>query len=120
MENIGKRIKSLRIGRGYSLRKLGDKINIAFTHLSNIENGIKLPTLETVYAIADYFDVSPSSLIDPELTDGEKNFMKDLELTDEELIDKYNLTIDGKAPTATELKMMISMIRSFRETTKGD
>ena len=39
LEKIGKRLKEIRLEQKYSLRELGDKVDMAFSSLSNYENG---------------------------------------------------------------------------------
>ncbi|WCK57227.1 helix-turn-helix transcriptional regulator (plasmid) [Aneurinibacillus sp. Ricciae_BoGa-3] len=57
MNTIGEKIKNLRIEKGYSLRKLGEKINVDHSHLSRIENGLKTPNLELLDTLSKVFDV---------------------------------------------------------------
>lgn len=60
MKEIGPRIRKLREDKGLSLRELGDRINISFTHLSRIERGEKIPNLELLNTLANVFDVDMS------------------------------------------------------------
>ncbi|MEX0596410.1 MAG: helix-turn-helix transcriptional regulator [Candidatus Paceibacterota bacterium] len=95
--NIGKRISEARIKKGWSQRELARRLNKDNAFISRIERGKLDPNLELLDSI--------STLLDVEFfyTDEEINLMNDLELSDDELIDKYNLTVDGKEVSAKEI-----------------
>lgn len=48
MMNIGSTLKSLRAEKGYTLRQVAGKAQIPFSHLSNIENGKKIPGIDVI------------------------------------------------------------------------
>lgn len=63
MENVlypefGKNLKKYRLIKNLKLEELKDKITIATSTLSDIENGKKDPTIEQVSIISKYFNVS--------------------------------------------------------------
>ncbi len=61
--NIGKKIRSLRIGRGMTQRELaGDEITRNM--LSRIENGAALPSIGSLLYLADRLEVSPAYFFD--------------------------------------------------------
>ncbi len=62
-ENLGKLIKHYRNKQGISQEKLGEMININSQHVSNIENGRRYPSLETVVAIANSLDITVDDLL---------------------------------------------------------
>lgn len=55
--SIGKKIKKLRLEKGISQEKLAEYINMSREHISCIERGKHLPTIETLYNIAEYFEI---------------------------------------------------------------
>lgn len=57
MQNLGKRVKSLRRERGLTLAQLGQRINLSASYLSQIERGVTMPSLSRLTAIADALDV---------------------------------------------------------------
>ena len=61
--NIGSVIHRLRIQRGMTQEMLNGFAGIARTHLSMIENGSKLPNLDTLWRIALALDMKPSELV---------------------------------------------------------
>ncbi len=54
---IGKNIKMLRLERGLSQEKLAEYVNLSREHLSCLERGKYSVNLETLYNIAEFFDV---------------------------------------------------------------
>lgn len=57
------RLKTLRKAKGVSTRKLGSAIGISSPAVSQFENGGALPALDTLVALADYFNVSVDYLL---------------------------------------------------------
>ena len=61
--DIGKKLKELRLEKNLSQRKLGEVFNMCNQTISFWENGSREPDLDTLLAIANYFDVSVGFLI---------------------------------------------------------
>lgn len=55
--SIGKKIKGLRIEHDISQEKLAEYINMSREHISCMERGKNMPTIETLYKISTYFEV---------------------------------------------------------------
>ena len=67
IENIGKRIKEIRLEYGLSQQQFGKLLSVSQDTISLWENGKSLPTTEFLIAIAKHFNVSADyilSLID--------------------------------------------------------
>lgn len=60
---IGQRIKEIRIEKGLSQSKFGDKLCVSQDTVSLWEKGKSLPTTETVITIATQFDVSADYIL---------------------------------------------------------
>ena len=60
---LGERIKFARTGKGLTLEKLSEKIDISRNFLWEIEDGRKAPALPTFYKICDSLDVSADFLL---------------------------------------------------------
>jgi transcriptional regulator with XRE-family HTH domain len=54
---IGRKVKNLRLEKGLSQEKLAEHINMSREHISCIERGKHMPTIETLYNLADFFEV---------------------------------------------------------------
>ena len=63
MAKIGEKIRVLRIKRGYSQAQLAELMGLKRSAISNYEQGIRKPDLDTVEAFADFFDVSVADLL---------------------------------------------------------
>lgn len=114
---IGNKIKELRKQKGVSLRTVGEAIGVDYSYISRIESGRK-PSLDMLEKLAAYFEVPMDYLVG--VTEEEKTFMDDLHLTPEELINKYELVIDGKPASKEEITMMINTIRLLRSGYKKE
>lgn len=62
-ETVGKVIQQYREKRGLSQEVVSGLADIGRTHLSAIERGVRKPTLETFFRIADAMSISPSELM---------------------------------------------------------
>ena len=62
-ESIGKRIKRYRTDQGISQEELAERIGTIHKHISNMEIGIKGPSLEMLVMLANALDVSADDLL---------------------------------------------------------
>lgn len=60
---VGKVIQEYREKRGLSQEVVSGLADIGRTHLSAIERGVRKPTMETFFRLADALDVRPSELV---------------------------------------------------------
>lgn len=56
-EIIGKKIRQIRLEKGFSQEELSEKIDISPRHMCTIENGKSIPSIETFVKIAQVLDV---------------------------------------------------------------
>ena len=61
---FGKTLKSLRIEKGLSQRKLGEALQVVNQTISFWESGSREPDIDTLLEIAKFFQVPVSYLID--------------------------------------------------------
>ena len=62
-ESIGKRIKRYRADKKLTQEALGEMIHTTPIYLSYIENGSRVPSLETIIMLANALDVSADDLL---------------------------------------------------------
>lgn len=62
-KGIGSRIKYYRSVRNISQEDLAAKLNVSRRHLTNIETGLKIPSLDLLISIANALDVSADDLL---------------------------------------------------------
>ncbi len=55
--SIGKKIRNLRLEKGISQEKLAEYINMSREHISCIERGKNLTTIETLYEMSKFFEI---------------------------------------------------------------
>ena len=55
--DIGKKLKSLRKANGLSQEKLAEHVNMSREHISCIDCGKYLPTVETLYNFSRHFKI---------------------------------------------------------------
>ncbi|WP_049945238.1 helix-turn-helix domain-containing protein [Butyrivibrio sp. AC2005] len=60
---VGKRIKTLRISRNITQEQIAYQINSSPSYISNIERGIKKPSLEKLVEIAEVLGVTVNDFI---------------------------------------------------------
>lgn len=60
---FGNNLKQLRTSQQLTLEQLGEIFNVTKQTVSRWETGTRLPTIEVIYDIADYFNISIDSLV---------------------------------------------------------
>lgn len=116
----GERIASLREKYAMTQEELSTKLGITRASLSHYENNRRAPDYDTITNIAGFFKVSIDYLLgrtdDPHivLDDEVRKFVDSLELADDNILEKFSLTIDGKKLTAEEAKRFIAFVRAER------
>ena len=55
--DIGKKIRFLRLEKGLSQEKLAEYVNMSREHISCIERGKNLASLETLYYMSKFFQI---------------------------------------------------------------
>lgn len=75
--NFGNKLKKLRIDKSETLHNISMGTNIDMTLLSKIERGERLPTVEQLKRIANYFDLDQDILL--------------VEITAERIINDYGM-----------------------------
>lgn len=112
------KIKVLRIKNNDTLKSLANKINYDYSNLSKIERGIYQPSLDLLGKIANIYNVDMNYFFEGNNTNTleESNFMGELDISRKELLKKYNLVLDGKKLSKTEIEFIIEVIRKLRST----
>lgn len=65
MDNLGSRLKDLRLKAGLTLRELARQADVSPSFVSQIENGKSQPSVATLYVFAKLLNVSIDELFDP-------------------------------------------------------
>jgi len=82
--NIGEKVKSLRKQSNMSLRELAQNTGLSKTTLSDLENGTKNPSLDTVEKIATAFGLTSADLL--QKTDNPEDLVSSAKNSSSELL----------------------------------
>jgi transcriptional regulator with XRE-family HTH domain/quercetin dioxygenase-like cupin family protein len=79
MDNLGSRLKAIRLKSGWTLRELARQAHVSASFVSQIENGKSQPSVATLYVFAQLLDVSIDELFDQRngQRDGQRNGQRD-------------------------------------------
>jgi transcriptional regulator with XRE-family HTH domain len=120
MKKFGDRISHLRETAKLTQEELANRLGITRAALSHYETGRREPDYETLVKFADFFEVSLDYLVgrtdkpDQVLDENFTEFLDSLELSDENILKKFTLTIDGEVLSPEEAKRFIAFIRAER------
>ena len=92
-ENIGRRIKEARTKHGLTQEQLAEKIDITIVYMSELERGVKLPSLTLFVNIAEALHVSTDSLLRDDLETGKEYIYDDLTKKLERLSPKQRIAV---------------------------
>lgn len=120
MLTCGDKIAALREKRGLTQEELAGKIGISRASLSHYEKNRREPDYATMTKLADFFHVSVDYLLgrtedSSAISDlAVKDLAHNLELSDEQLLEKFAFTVDGRKLTPEESRRFIAFIRAER------
>ena len=63
MENMGEKLRSLRIEKNLTQKQVADRIGLAISAVSSYESGSRYPTYDTLIKLARMFHVSTDYLL---------------------------------------------------------
>lgn len=118
--DTGGRIAKLREERGWTQEQTSSMLGISRAALSHYEKNRREPDTETLLKFADLFQVSVDYLVgrtqlpSQVLDDNIRNFVDQLELSDDEILSRFSLTIDGLKLTPEEARRFIAFVRAER------
>ena len=69
---LGKRIRESRIKKGYTQQDLAERADVGVVYISEIERGIKMPSLNIFIKIMDALDVSADYILRDEISTGKE------------------------------------------------
>ncbi len=79
--DIGKRIKQKRIEKNYTQEQLAELVNIGPSHMSHLEGGKTVPSMDVFIALCNVLEVSADELLCREIVAGKPilaNWLTDL------------------------------------------
>ncbi|MFB5763506.1 helix-turn-helix domain-containing protein [Paenibacillus medicaginis] len=118
--DYGTRIAELREKRGWKQEELAQILGITRAALSHYEKNRRKPDFDTLTKLANLFGVSIDYLIgripqtQNDTEPNVKQFIDQLELSDKDILNRFNLMIDGRSLSEEEAKRFIAFIRMER------
>lgn len=118
---FGGYLKRVRKSKGMTVNQLAMYADISAATISRIERGKRgTPKPTTIKKLSaalkySYEDMMKEAGYMP--GGSEEQFvgdMGDLELTHEDIVDKYNVTVDGKSLTPEQIKLLVKIVRADR------
>jgi len=64
--SLSKKIRFLREGCSMTQEDLANKLGLSRNYINQVENGRKIPSVQTIFKIAGFFKVNPGGLISEE------------------------------------------------------
>ncbi|GCL71752.1 XRE family transcriptional regulator [Paenibacillus naphthalenovorans] len=113
---FSERLSKLREKSGLTQKELANRLGIARTTYSGYESGKREPDHQTLQKIADFFDVSTDYLLGFKEKDPVDKLIEylELELTDEEIMERMTFKIDNLTLSEEEVKEFIAFVRAKR------
>lgn len=114
----GERIKALRVKKGWSQDQLAEALGVNRANVSNYERDIiKAIPADALMKMSDLFKVSVDFILGKSEDDTAPatQFVGSLELSDEEILSKFSVTVDGKPISKAEAKQIIAFLRLSRQ-----
>ena len=93
---VGRRIREARLQKGYTQQYLADRAEIGVVYISEIERGIKMPSINSFVKIIEALDVSADYVLRDEVSTGKEFFCS-------EITEKLLGLTPGQCKTATAI-----------------
>lgn len=116
MENL----KKIRKSKGIKQLEVANYLNVSKATYSKYENGHVNVTPDTLIKLSKFFDVSVDYLIgviDIPMSPSEIEIISKIDkgLDDHDILDEFDLTLDGKKVSKTEALLLLRAIRFMNE-----
>ncbi|WP_438448544.1 helix-turn-helix transcriptional regulator [Gorillibacterium sp. sgz5001074] len=114
------RLAELRVELGLTQEEVAKKLELSRAALSHYETNRREPDFQTIRKCADYYGVTIDYILgrtndrDQTLDEAVGEWVDALELSDEALLDKFSLTVDGRKLSPEEARRFIAFIRAER------
>lgn len=122
MAKFNERLRNLREDKRLTQKDIANKFKLAESTISMYERGEREPSFDFIKQIASFFDVTTDYLLGRSdfiyeekadyISEKNKQFIFDLNMSDEELMEKYKFVDEEKEYTDEEFKAMLQVIRS--------
>nr|WP_278429823.1 helix-turn-helix transcriptional regulator [Brevibacillus laterosporus] len=139
-KRIGERIKARRTDAGLYQAHLAEKVRVDRVSISNYETGRAMPPWDIIVALAEVLNCTTDYLLcksdinlydwipspseeteeaqkkeNPDPYKNEKEFLANIDLSNEDLRKKFKVVVDGQELTEKEWKKLIAFLRLERD-----
>lgn len=111
-ETFAQMLKKLRKDKEISRKKLAEDIGVSVASIGYYENGERVPDIETLVKIADYFKVSCDEILKG-VKSPNKNIYQDLWLSDKALNNLRKLKTEEPINTETQISFLFEFFDSI-------
>lgn len=109
--SLGSRIRNLRKIKKLRQKDIANYIGMGRSNFGHIEHDRVVPSSSDLKKIAEILGTTPNYLLDEQYSNEEQQLINDINLSDEEILKKYNFSYDNRKLTEDEMKDMIKYIR---------
>ncbi|NEZ43490.1 helix-turn-helix transcriptional regulator [Paenibacillus alvei] len=117
--NAVNRLREMRKFKKKSGTAIAKMLGISPPYYYDIEKGDRNLSMEIASKLADIYGVSVDYLIGRETNgediENEKDFLQQLDLNNKELLEQFDLTLDGVPVTEEEAQNIIAFLRTARQ-----
>lgn len=118
--SFGKRLKESRLKRKLTQADVAKILGIDDTTISKYENDKSEPDNETLKRLSTLYQVGVGYLMEEKKDSAEKLIdYLEMELTDEEIIERMTFKVDDLTLTSDEVREFIAFVRAKRFIMKG-
>lgn len=119
MDSIGSRMKMLRKKKHFTQEDMAEALGKSRSNYGGYETDRILPPSDILDKIATMLDTSADYLLgktDSSMpASADDRFVDSLDLSDDDIMRKFNVTLDGQALSAEQLKMAIAFLRTVKQ-----
>lgn len=85
-KEIGRRIRGIRISRGFTLEEFGKFFNAGKSNVSQWERGLSIPNADRIYKISKFANITVDELLYGSNQDIEELYKKLIRLSNDEIV----------------------------------
>ncbi len=109
-KSLGSRIKEARKNKGLTQEQLAERADLSTTHISNIENGNAIPSLQAFVNIVNALSISSDALLCDNVNQSRDVYKSEAQ----EILDSCN-TIDEVRIVTDTMKNTLNTLRKYHK-----
>ncbi|MFD1953764.1 helix-turn-helix domain-containing protein [Paenibacillus thailandensis] len=118
-DTLGKRIRNFRKKRNLSQDELADLIGKTRSNVSSYETDRSAPPSDVLAKLAEIFGTSTDYLLGKTQSslpaDAKDRFVDSLDLGNDDMLEKFDLILDGKVLDKEQFKMAVAFLRTLQQ-----